>query len=64
MFNEAGISLGNATVGSESSGRETAESSNGDAATDQGVGGEANDQAAQTTSTVNARIAGKVDTFA
>lgn len=64
MFNEAGISLGNATVGSESSGRETDESSRGSATTEQTGGNEANDQAARSATTINATIAGKVDTFA
>ena len=64
MFNEAGISLGNATVGSESSDRETGDSSNGNAATEQAAGGGADDQAALATSRVSATIAGKVDTFA
>ena len=64
MLNEAGISLGNATVGSESSGRETADSNRGSAATEQATSGGADDQAALSTSTVSATIAGKVDTFA
>jgi flagellar hook-length control protein FliK len=64
MFNEAGISLGNATVGSESSGRETGDSSRGNAATEQASSGGADDQATPSPSTVSATIAGKVDTFA
>ena len=64
MFNEAGISLGNATVGSESSGRETGDSERGNAATDQAASGDANDQAAPSSTMVSTTIAGKVDTFA
>ena len=64
MFNEAGISLGNATIGSESSGRETTESGRGDAAAEQAGSGEGTDQTALPADRIAATIAGKVDTFA
>ena len=63
MLGEAGISLGNATVGSESSGRENAGNGPRNTATGLAAGSEAEDKTTLAgTTTYN--ITGKVDTFA
>ncbi len=64
MFSEAGISLGDVSVGSDSSGREAADSGRGNASTEAEVNADANDHAMLPAAATQVRISGKVDTFA
>lgn len=64
MFGEAGISLGNTTVGSDTSGREAGGSERGNVIAERAADGDADGQSALATSTTQVNIIGKVDTFA